>query len=108
MKKKLLSVALACMACTSCLAPIFAADKPAGQPANVAFAKTNDANAFMWEGSCEVLCSDSCRIVCGAGVVYATTSFEARLQAEASLRQLAPSGGIVKESSIRITIRGGF
>lgn len=68
-----------------------------------------DKKKFSWEGSCEVKCSDgSCRVVCGSGVVYGNSEFEARLQAEASLRSQAGSQGVVKEGSIKLTIRGGF
>jgi hypothetical protein len=64
---------------------------------------------FSWNGNCSVKCMDGqCRLVCGSGLVYANSSFEARLQAEATLRSMASAqGGQVVEGSftIMITIR---
>jgi hypothetical protein len=90
-------------------APAIATSKPEWPTEHLQQSSAAEKKKFSWEGSCEVKCTDgSCKVVCGGGIVYGNSEFEARLQAEASLRQQAGSQGIVKEGSIRLTVRGGF
>ena len=104
MKKLLAPLALAALCY---LAP--AGECSPTDPHGPCFLTAAAKKPFNWEGSCQISCADGqCRLACSSGVVYASNDFEARLEAEARLRQQAGSQGIVVEGSIRLTVRAPF
>jgi hypothetical protein len=93
--------------CAAVAGPPAVADRPSSDPHGT-FLLTAQAK-YSYEGSCEIKCADGqCRLVCSSGFVYAGSDFEARLQAESSLRSQANGQGVVVEGTLRLTVKKEF